>query len=293
MMISCSLKRVNSSMIKRFSDRIGKTRSKDLQIDSLDEVTKNRIWSYIHEFFMEYSSTQNVEWANNRLFVLAWRDFFKNRLTTTDGSYVKPKISSCYDKLEWYEIYNFLEFLVEHSRILHGSGTDTYKSTSVMFEGLINNVLEQENSAYRLIEGMVTNITEEGEISVVEDALKDVSKISGVKLSLDTARKLLWNKGNPDPRNSIKESISAVEGFLKEVLEGSKITISKDIHRLVKDKRFKLSEELAESWVKLYHYTCNKDGVRHGSNKTDTCLQSEARYMLVTCSSFISGVTPF
>lgn len=82
---------------------------------------------------------------------------------------------------------------------------------------MCNKYLERENSAYRFLNGMIAEITSESEILEVEDAILKSTPYAGVKIHLETALSLLSSRTNPDYRNSIKESISAVESLAKQI----------------------------------------------------------------------------
>lgn len=79
---------------------------------------------------------------------------------------------------------------------------------------------------------------------------------------------MLSDRDNPDPRNGIKESISAVESACKK-LTG-------------------LDEDLREALQKLYSWTSDDSGMRHGLSSAPTVTFADAQSMLVTCSAFVN-----
>ncbi len=62
----------------------------------------------------------------------------------------------------------------------------------------INNALEYENSAYRLINHEIIPITSEQEIQSIEQALENTNQYSGVQVHLNQALKLMSDRQNPD-----------------------------------------------------------------------------------------------
>ena len=78
----------------------------------------------------------------------------------------------------------------------------------------LNFALQREFSGHRLVAGCITPITSKDEIEAIEVAT--VTPMSTVNEHILTANKYLSNKDNPDYRNSIKESISAVESICKK-----------------------------------------------------------------------------
>ena len=186
-----------------------------------------------------------------------------------------------FKKLEWYEIYDFIEFTIKYlpNKFLQGK----YKSTFIIF---INNALERENSAYRIINDEITQITSEQEILSIVDALVNTNPYSGVQQHLNQALKLMSDRQKPDYPNSIKESISAIEALGMLLLEDDKITLGKAIPKL--RTKYDLHPTLIESLNKLYGYTCDENGVRHGSPNPSTMSYIDAKFMLVACTNFIN-----
>lgn len=121
--------------------------------------------------------------------------------------------------------------------------------------------MEKENSAYRIINNEITPITSEQEIQSIEDALKNTNQYSGVQQHLNQALKLMSDRQNPDYRNSIKESISAVESICKIVTNEDKATLGKAL-KIIEDKHG-LHPALKGSLSQLYGYTSDANGIRH------------------------------
>ena len=71
----------------------------------------------------------------------------------------------------------------------------------------------------------------------------------------------LSDRKNPDYRNSIKESISAVESICKIIAEDEKTTLAKALTKL--KKRIEIHGSLEEGFKKIYGYTSDADGIRH------------------------------
>jgi hypothetical protein len=80
------------------------------------------------------------------------------------------------------------------------------------FKRLINEILEKESLAYRIIGKKIAPITSEVEIKEIESALENSNKspLKPINLHLQSALEKFSDKTNPDYRNSINESINAV-----------------------------------------------------------------------------------
>lgn len=90
-------------------------------------------------------------------------------------------------------------------------------------------------AGYRIINHIVTPITDENEIKAIQESLEKSKPFKGVYTHLSTALKMLSDRKNPDYRNSIKESISAVES-IANVIAGEKTTSLAPALKVVKDK---------------------------------------------------------
>jgi hypothetical protein len=102
--------------------------------------------------------------------------------------------------------YNFIEFVVENN---------PYDNDGA-FAQACNSALTKEMSAYRLVDGKITRITEEEQISEIEEAINIAN--GPVRTHLRRALELMSDRKTPDYRNSIKESISSVESLVQDVL---------------------------------------------------------------------------
>ena len=92
-----------------------------------------------------------------------------------------------------------------------------------------------------------------------------------------------------DYRNSIKESISAVEAYCREKTGES--TLGKALSSM-ESKGFVFPKMLKTAFVNLYTYTNQPDtGIRHALMDEDGKYvpgQEEALFMLVSCCSFLN-----
>ena len=137
-------------------------------------------------------------------------------------------------------------------------------------------------------DGKIIEITSSEEINEIEKAIEESTPYYGVKQHLKTAITLLSDRENPDYRNSIKESISAVEALCKKVTGDEKATLGRAIKKL--DEKSSIHSSLKEAFSSLYGYTSDADGIRHALMKESNLTNTEARFMLISCSAFINYV---
>jgi hypothetical protein len=177
--------------------------------------------------------------------------------------------------MEWYRVYDIIEFLSPHSAA-SGMGKEQFVADC-------NDVLQREQSAYRVICDSVVPITHSVEIQEVEMALN--SSVEAVRHQIDSALKKLSIKPVPDTRNSIKESIGAVETAARLAADDEKATLGKVLGVL--QKQLDLHKSQVDGFKALYGYTSDDEsGIRHGMMDKDDLTPDDARYMLVICSAF-------
>ena len=269
---------------KKFSERYGfKKVTTSFQIESINEELKNRLWNTIKIFYIDPIRTEigideryNIKDEKAFSFIKNIYDgFFKTheepKINKRD---LKENLKQKYFKLEWFEVYDFIEFI---SSIFYDININK------KFQIQTNNVLENESSGYRFIDKYITPIIEDIEIKEIEEALK--CSYSGVKKHLSTSLELLSDRESPDYVNSIKESISAVESILNIISGTTNVALNRSMNNLP----FEMDKNFKAGMIKLYSWTSSADGIRHGITGEE--IQSafeEAKYMLVSCSAFIN-----
>lgn len=128
----------------------------------------------------------------------------------------------------------------------------------------------------------IAPITNETEIAAVEQTLhlSGTHGLAGVNEHLKSALEKLSDKKNPDYRNSIKESISAVESICKMVSGRLRASLP-DAIKALRDKGITIHPALEQGIGKIYAYTSDADGIRHAMTDESTCDFDDAKYMLV------------
>jgi hypothetical protein len=248
------------------------TASKDLRI-GIWNVLEIHLWK---KYQSDYLDT-DAEFKS--LFIQLWVSYFKFNLNTLSNLWrnTYTTISRKFSEFEWYEIYNFIEFVLANSPMW------------VYQEDLINDlneVLQREFSGYRVIDNLVVQITSESEINEISEAIEGSSSSS--KTHLQTALKLLSDKKRPDYRNSIKESISAVESLCREISEDKKAELGKALSKIKNTGKVQIHGALQSAFTQLYGYTSDSSGIRHSLLEESNLDFEDAKFMLVSCSAFIN-----
>jgi hypothetical protein len=155
-------------------------------------------------------------------------------------------------------------------------------------EKFFNYVFEREMSGFRFIAGELAPISSPAEMGEILHALETTSRtrLNGAHHHLQSALSLLAKKPEPDYRNSIKESISAVESIAKILGKENSHGLSDALSEL--SKLTNLHGGLQAGFNKLYGYTSDENGIRHAILDEPTVGFDEAKYMAVSCSAFVN-----
>lgn len=165
--------------------------------------------------------------------------------------------------------------------------TCEHKEKMLQYSLNFNSILEQEKSGYRIIDGVVSPIIGETEMECVEEASN--TKFHSVNTHLQKALQFYSDRENPDYENSIKESISAVKSMCCIITEmsGAQATLGNALKRL-EENGLVLHGALKVAFEKIYGYTSDANGIRHGGIDFTNAPAEDAKYMLVSCSAFIN-----
>lgn len=151
----------------------------------------------------------------------------------------------------------------------------------------MNHFLKDLNYDYRVVDNLVVPVSSDEEVDTIKKAISDSR--DNVKVHLHTALELYSKRPDADYRNSIKESISAIEAFCRE--QTGESTLGPALKNLEK-KGIVIPKMLVVAFEKLYAYTCQPDnGIRHALMDEDGTYvpgQEEAMFMLVSCSAFLN-----
>ncbi|MDH4556954.1 hypothetical protein E8F11_17580 [Pseudomonas sp. BN417] len=267
----------------RFSQKLGITpHQKLVQRESIDQELKNSLWSAVvlavfDNVEFTYGYADRTDSSNlSSLITCLWLHLFKKPVDRipTYFSDTKEDLRKYFFTCRWHEALDFIEAIADYCP----------KNLKESFIKLCNAYLERENSAYRFIRSELTEITSKEEIDSVEEALSSPSE--SVNEHLRSALSLLNDRTNPDYRNSIKESISAVESLAKSLTGDAKATLGQALKTL--EKSGKLHEALKSAFSALYGYTSDAEGIRHALLQESKIGKADAKFMLVSCSAFIN-----
>ena len=162
----------------KFSQKKGYTPVRDkLQIESIDQRLETRLWNDLSITFFSRVP------LNDPICEKIWTNFFFKRIdelphVNTIVAYTK----NWYFESEWFEKYDFLEFMSLYEKYI----------PNMLVR--LNTSLSTEMSGYRIINKEIVQITAEEEINEIENALANSSKWNSVSTHLSVALKYLFIK---------------------------------------------------------------------------------------------------
>lgn len=265
----------------RFSQRIGKKPVHTaLQTESMDDALRSSLWNLLDLYVWQQEGFLRPVYRHGQLggidsfSKVLWFNFFKRPIDARPeyAEGLLAEIRSFFFGCEWYEVYDFLEFVLRLE-----------KSEEML--GTLNIILERELAGYRYVSSAFVAVTDKQEIESIEQAL-DSGPFAGVAAHLQSAIDHLSRKQDPDYRNSIKESISAVESLAKELTGNPKASLGDAL--CILEKKGKVHPALKKALSSLYGYTSDENGIRHAMLEEPTLSAADAKFLLVACSAFMN-----
>jgi len=265
----------------RFSERIGAVEiPKMIQLEGMNDALRNTIWNFLISLFEEGDSSW---WRAARHIAQFFRKAPVDEIPPTDF-YCREEIKSYFYSLHWYEVYDLVEFISENHRHIY-QYTNWNKAK---IQTVFNKIFETELAGYRFVSEQLVPISNAAETASIESAIDIASRtgLSGAQTHITTALQLLAKRPNPDYRNSIKESISAVESVAKQLGSSEAHGLSGALDELA--KKAPIHGALKAAFTKLYGYTSDESGIRHAMLEESNVGYDEAKYMAIACSAFVN-----
>lgn len=266
----------------KFSQRYGYTEIEiPFQHEDANETLRTALWNALSISLWDHWSNSDYSTESEQVEMLSkliWINYLKRDLDelptfkyyqNNPGAYnvFKTYFSSC----EWYEVFDFIEFILKHGGILVNEDLVKW----------LNQLLQTENSAYRIIGFEIAEITDNNEIKAIKDALEHPD--APVRAHIQAALEMLSRRTNPDYRNSIKESISAVEATCRLITKANGATLGEALKKIPT-----LHPALQKSLLSLYGFTNDQSGIMHSLLEESNLTYKDAKFMLSVCSAFVS-----
>lgn len=275
-----------------FSDVTGiAPQSKTIQLNEFDDDTRVRISNKLFSVFEIMFEKAGSEYHGNHyyseiphLFCLnILNDVFCQRNTLPQGRVydwrrVFESIHEVIEHAPYNEVLDIVEYSCRWIEI-------EFKSNGIVFSSF-NNLFEREYVGYRFVGGRIVAISDQTEIEAIEMACSN--PVEGYRIQLQKAVDFLADRKNRDYKNSIKESICAVESLCKVIVNNEKATLG-DALKQLEVNGVVIHPSLKSAFLKLYGYTSDQGGIRHAEGLLESEVTFEdAKFMLVSCSAFIN-----
>lgn len=272
----------------KFSQRHGYSPLEgSFQRESIDQELRTKLWNIlkiaIWDGYDPHSydhQTKERSAEINYLVQRLWFHFLNRDMDTLSefkrdygegGAY--GVLKKFFFEAKWFEVYDLLEAIA----------TDSSDLLSEKTRDWINRELERHNSAYRFVGDQISEITNETEIAAIEDGMADAD--APTKQHLGAALRMLSDREAPDYRNSVKESISAVEAACRRVTRLPSATLGDALKKVAN-----VHPAFSKAFSALYGYTSDASGIRHALTDEATVTYADAKFMLVACSAFVSFI---
>ena len=270
--------------MESFSQKYGyKSLKTVMQVETMDSDLRNGLWNALCLYYWDDIRTNQIPHADikmRRLLQRIWLDYFKKPIDSMLEIWeiVRMELRNYYFGCEWNEVYDFIQFVPNNydGNIENGKFID-----------YCNEILKREMSGYRFVGTTITPITSGEEIAEIEEALQVPKALEPVAIHLKSALDKFSDRQSPDYRNSIKESISAVEAICR-LIAGSGATLGKAIGEIRRQGKVDLHGALEDAFDKLYGYTSDEGGIRHSLLEEPDLDFEDAKFMLISCSAFVN-----
>ncbi len=254
--------------------------------EAIPDSLRNCLWTLYYSRVLEISRETYIMDRDNYLEKL-WTKYFKQAIdslpsgqTSWGSKYIEvetvtSEIRKHYFALtDWKKVYTILEFTFPYLA----------PPSKSMFSDELNTILTEERSPLRFIENHFIEITDELELAEIQKAVSTTkSTFTPVYTHLNASIEYLADANENGYRNSIKESISAVESLCKILTNDEKGTLASAL------KKLNIHKALEKALLTLYGFTSDASGIRHSLGFGDDVADfNDAKFMLVSCSSFVN-----
>ena len=243
-------------------------------------------WNYLHKAATH--GFHGEEWSSagqlySAFCVKIWCDHFKLRMDLYSTSKFKDAVTT-FVLDERFPAHFTIDFIEE---ILAGGHFQNEAFTLSGIEGFKEN-LERENAPFRFINGQVVEINSSHEAYAIEQACE--CPFAAPQNHIKAALRLLKEDDAAAWRNSIKESIAAVESAFEELVGHRENSIGA---YLKEAKKLRLDLELHPCFQKglasFYDWTSSDQGIRHPLDEDARIpTKNDATFMLVVCSAAVN-----
>lgn len=250
----------------------------------------NRLYDFLQIAFEHETEMRNLRYGSSdqNLSTVFCKDLIQNVFTDNNHLPVGHQYN-------WENLYSRIEKVIMEAPynevldllwyICYWLSIATHKCFNI-FQKWFNDLFEKEYVGYRFVAGKIVPITDKIEMQEIEEACQ--TPFEGARIQLQKALGFLSDREHPDYKNSIKESISAVESVCKVIANKPKAELGDALKALIAEG-YPIQGALKTGILALYGYTCEAGGIRHAERETESTVTfEEAKFMMVTCSAIVN-----
>jgi len=250
----------------------------------MDEALRNGIWNVLTDHWLVEGDWHDRGNRFSRAQYRAHRlygDFFKLPADSVPTAWptFRKVVRDWFFSCEWNAVYDLVEYSVRDYESDGGAAVSEFIKD-------LNSILDREKAGYRLVDGLVTPLTSEEEIEVLEEVLSGAA--DPVRAHFRCALEKLADRVNPDYRNSIKESMSGVESLCRQITGIDKASLGDALDALMKRGGMQVHKALRGAFNQLYGWTSDAEGIRHAMMEEPNLKLEDAKFMLVACAAFVN-----
>lgn len=270
---------------KRYSERNGYKPFSEVMIrKSIPSALQNALCSCFDRLNTFFRAKFGSDYYYYELQKRIWTKYLNKR----EDDYRRDNIIPDYlsnPNYKWYEKFDIIEDALYFLRTDKELWPYDKPKSFIFLKNDLNEEFERLNVGHRVVDDCITDIVSESEVESIESAVNRSD--DQVKKHLQNAIMLYSQRPEADYRNSIKESISAVEAYCRKKTGES--TLGKALKK-IEDAGKRIHPRLKTAIEQLYVYTNDGDsGIRHALMEGEYIpSHSEALFMLVSCSALVN-----
>ena len=275
-----------------FSDRNGMSPiSKEIQSNNINAETRIVLYNVLKNAMEIQINSQQLDrdWITKVIVEKMFNEQYSEY--STNYSDIIDDLYDIFINEEYHVVLTVIEFICDllyesRNDYLQRHGDDWfYARNYIDMREQMNESFEDEFVGYRFVDEKIIGITNEEERKLIEESTQ--TPFEKVNESIVKSITFLSETGNKDYKNSIKESITAVEQLFNILLGKEGLTLSNALEQLC--QKISIDDNLKASIKSLYSFASDANGVRHGNNKNNGRITfEEAKLILLICSATIN-----
>jgi AbiJ N-terminal domain 4 len=227
-----------------------------------------------------------------RIARVAPRDYDPRYIESIEKARFDAKVSL--NQLGWDRVYDFCERL--HSHLAQGTGreqngemvTITKARSQLVLAEEMQRLFDEESLGYEFRDGLVQRRGKRhtiNQINKAEKALAD-QRLEAARKHFSKSLRHFRNREKPDPENTVKEAVCAVEAAAKELFPDAKVATLGDFVKWATGSDL-LPKTIGQTFTGLYAFRNSGEGVSHGATSGGVVTSELAEYVLGTAASQI------